>query len=179
MASGLAYIHRHGFVHKDIKPSNILVKDGIIKITDMGISKEFIPDQSHVSKTSVGGTMGWTAPEYEVPHKPEFAPSGDIWALGCVLHYLFTRGGHPFGLDDTWTGLKNATNFDYCNLGELQSRLGTDYDVITQLIIKMVSPVATERPSIKEVKIISEGALTLGENLKPLKKNSKNLNDGK
>ena len=171
IANGLAYMHRHEFVHKDIKPANILVKDGIIKIADMGISKKLIPGKSRVTRTYAVGTEDYIAPEYsDFSKNYEFALSGDIWALGCVLHYLFTRGGHPFGLDDKGIWINHAQNDDYCYLGELQLRLGTDYVVITQLIINMVRLDATKRPSMKEVKEILEGAWTLEKNLRPLRK---------
>ena len=150
IANGLAYMHRHEFVHKDIKPANILVKDGIIKIADMGLSKKLIPGQSQGSKTTACGTEGWIAPEYSNydSESYEFAKPGDIWALGCVLHYLFTRGGHPFGF---WTGLQNAEKDHYLNLSELENCLGTDYALITQLIKEMVRLKAKERPSMETV----------------------------
>ena len=151
IANGLAYMHRNGFVHKDIKPANILLKDGIIKITDMGISKKLIPGQSRVSKTTACGTPDWIAPEYSNydSESYDFACPGDIWALGCVLHYLFTRGGHPFGLGSP--GLENAEKGLYSNLGELKDRLGPEYGFITQLIIRMVCLDTNQRPSMDVV----------------------------
>lgn len=59
---GLSYLHAHNYIHRDIKPGNILLNSmGEVKVTDFGISKEFV-DGVEYSKTFVG-TRAYMSPE--------------------------------------------------------------------------------------------------------------------
>jgi serine/threonine protein kinase len=99
---GLEHLHSKEIIHRDLKPHNILLslKNGIIKalISDFGISKSLNP---HTQTTSLG-TIGWIAPEWLVEHNKQertlVKPKAmDIFSLGCVFHYVFTDGIHPYG----------------------------------------------------------------------------------
>ena len=58
--AGLEYMHANGVLHRDIKPENILMgEDGYIRITDMGISRMWTPDNAN----DTSGTPGYMAPE--------------------------------------------------------------------------------------------------------------------
>jgi len=93
MAEALDHVHLHRMVHRDVKPSNIMVDvDGAVKLMDFGIVKDQEMDQ--LTKTGlVVGSPPYMAPEAlggEPPGKP-----GDIWALGVTLYELVT-GSRPF-----------------------------------------------------------------------------------
>ena len=57
---GIKYLHSNGIVHRDIKPENLLMDaQGYVRITDLGISREWTPDNSQ----DTSGTPGYMAPE--------------------------------------------------------------------------------------------------------------------
>ncbi len=98
VADALAAAHARGLVHRDVKPSNVLVQlDGRVKVTDFGIAKA--ADQTADDLTRTGSVMG-TA-RYLAPEQLEGAPvdeRADVYSLGLVLFEMLT-GHAPFGAD--------------------------------------------------------------------------------
>lgn len=93
VALGLAYAHEHGIVHRDVKPSNImLVRDGHVKITDFGIARM----ASASIRTQTGMVLG--SPKYMSPEQvmgKDIDQRSDIFSLGVMLYELLT-GQAPF-----------------------------------------------------------------------------------
>jgi formylglycine-generating enzyme required for sulfatase activity len=93
LAEALALAHRSGIVHRDVKPSNVLLRDdGEPMLTDFGLAR--LDDQEHLTRSDPAlGTPAYTAPEQWLG-KAEAA--SDQYSLGCVLFELLT-GQVPFG----------------------------------------------------------------------------------
>ena len=86
----LEYIHGNNVIHRDIKPENLVLDNkGYIRLTDFGIAKENMPDNS--SETS--GTPGYMSPEVMKALNHSFPV--DYYALG-VIGYEFMKGDRPF-----------------------------------------------------------------------------------
>src|SRR5271154_6378497 len=85
---GLDYAHRHGVVHRDVKPGNLLrSREGTIKLADFGIAKA--TEQSSITQVgSVLGTAAYLAPEQA--RGEEAGPGADIYALGVVAYQLIS-----------------------------------------------------------------------------------------
>jgi len=90
---GLDYAHRHGVVHRDVKPGNLLVSDAdVVKLADFGIARA--TDQSSITQVgSVLGTAAYLAPEQA--RGEEAGPSADLYSLG-VLTYQLLSGRLPY-----------------------------------------------------------------------------------
>jgi tetratricopeptide (TPR) repeat protein/class 3 adenylate cyclase len=95
IAAGLGAAHSHGIIHRDVKPSNvILLRDDRLKILDFGVAKV-----NGLSLTATGtpiGTVAYMSPEQirgeQIDHR------ADIWAVGVVLYEMVT-GRLPFAGD--------------------------------------------------------------------------------
>lgn len=97
VAQGLAYAHEHGIVHRDVKPSNIMViRDGHVKITDFGIARM----ASSTVQTQAGVVLG--SPKYMSPEQvlgKSIDQRSDIFSLGVMLYEMLT--GQPPFVGDT------------------------------------------------------------------------------
>jgi serine/threonine protein kinase len=96
-ALGLAHAHEHGMVHRDVKPSNLLLsRQGVVKLTDLGLVRGGAAEEVGPSTTShyVLGSLEYMAPEQaEDPHGAD--SRADLYALGCTLYELLA-GQPPF-----------------------------------------------------------------------------------
>ncbi|MBW3577259.1 MAG: protein kinase [Actinobacteria bacterium] len=106
MALALGEAHERGFVHRDVKPGNILLtQDGLAKVTDFGIAKALgSRDDTLTRPGTVIGTAAYLAPEQLAGH--EVDARADVYAMGVVLYECLT--GEPAFQGDTPTATAAA-----------------------------------------------------------------------
>lgn len=97
VAAGLDYAGSKGFVHRDIKPDNIMFRDdGTPVILDFGIAKQKDGDSKMTKTGTIVGTTGYMSPEQAMGQ--ELDERSDIYSLGIMLYELLT-GRVPFHAD--------------------------------------------------------------------------------
>jgi len=166
ICEGLKFAHAQKIIHRDLKPQNILIKNGMPKISDWGLSKI-------ITKSTTTTTTSFT-PYYAAPeqiNKRAKDERTDIWQLGVILYELVT-GELPFKGDSmTEIGMSIATK-DPILPGEIQS----DAKVIDAVVMKCLQKDPANRyQSVLELQ--KDLAMYLRKNYAELLKTSETIQD--
>src|SRR5467141_4113898 len=101
LAAALGQVHRHGLIHKDIKPGNVLVDDaGKVWLTGFGIASQLPREpQSPVPPEIIAGTLAYMAPEQTGRMNRSIDSRSGLYSLGVALYEMLT-GSLPFAAAD-------------------------------------------------------------------------------
>jgi protein kinase-like protein len=146
VARALEAAHEVGVLHRDIKPTNIMIShDGVVKVLDFGITG-FLQGAGFTERlTRTGadnlGTAAYTAPE-RISGRAEDRRS-DLYSLGCIL-YLLLSGLPPFPADDSLTILHRHLHDEPTSLRRWRPELAPQLD---QLVLWLLAKDPAARPS--------------------------------
>jgi len=143
---GLNYLHQHGIIHRDMKPENILISNGVMKLADFGLAAhaEDYPSSS-VLLTSRVGTALYFAPEQSSSFYTKLV---DVYALGIILLEMIYPKTQP---------VFNEGKFDA--LGQMIKKVrrsrtipkeaGTKWPKVSKLVLEMTISDPENRPDTK------------------------------
>lgn len=97
LLDALAHAHAQGIVHRDVKPANVLLRDGPgirVKLFDFGLAVLGEDEETLTAAGDIPGTLAYTSPE-RLRGRPA-GPPADVWAVGVIL-WEALAGRHPFG----------------------------------------------------------------------------------
>ena len=156
----LSYLHRRHILHHDLKPSNILVHEGRVKLLDFGLS---IKQEQLTTEEKVSGTLAYVPPE---ALSGIYTVASDLYSLGMVMYELIHEA-HPFRTDDFGTLLqqilKELPDITALNVSiELalviqrllqksqEDRYGSVQEVIVDLCAAVGKPIPVETTEIRD-----------------------------
>ncbi|MGE3819323.1 MAG: protein kinase [Isosphaeraceae bacterium] len=109
LLNALEHAHGKGYVHRDVKPSNLLIWGPVarprVKLSDFGLAKSFRENAGFVNLTrqgDVGGSIGFISPDHIRGFREAKEPA-DIYSAGATLYYMLTRR-YPFLNFDPYKG---------------------------------------------------------------------------
>jgi uncharacterized protein (TIGR03067 family) len=154
-ATGLAEAHAQGLVHRDVKPANILLADGVerVKLTDFGLARA--ADDASLTKTGViAGTPQFMSPEQA--RGEAVNPTSDLFGLGSVMYTMCT-GRPPFRAETSYGILRRITDTEPRPIREINPDIP---DWLAAIIAKLMSKQPDERfESAQEVADLLEECL--------------------
>lgn len=163
LLEGLVYLHSRSIVHRDLKPGNAMIThQGSVKLLDFGLARA----EHHTAITAPGsliGTLAYLAPE--VLDGGNWKLESDIYALGIILHQMFT-GKPPYKGTDMNSWCLLILNFEPPPMHLAHPGVPVE---ISQLVGRMLSKEEKQRPSAEECLEVVHEALAnlrqLGANL--------------
>jgi PAS domain S-box-containing protein len=144
IAAALAKFHQRGLVHKDIKPSNILIDcpDGQVRLTGFGLASRLARErQAPAPPEFIAGALAYMAPEQTGRMNRSIDSRSDLYAFGVVLYQMLT-GTLPFSAAD-------PTEWVHCHVARRPTppaeRLAGLPIAISAIIMKLLAKTAEER----------------------------------
>lgn len=154
LMSALEAVHDAGVIHRDVKPSNILMSATGPKLIDFGIS--FSSDATSLTRTGmVAGTPAWFAPEQFEEKKVSSAV--DNFAAGSVLYFAAT-GKNPWGKEDT--SVANTMHMILNKEAEMSELSDAQREVISLLHKKSPKERSTASEILARIEVLSQGSIS-------------------
>lgn len=138
---GGSFLHANNVLHRDIKPDNVLLKNGVAKIGDFGIGRFINRDTTTLTTTAeTMGTFGYAAPELTQPGGfKNYCVETDIFALGGLLCNIFTDGALPYCINPKYVPNDIYPIIQKCTAPDSEDRYHGVEEIIRDLYAVVVA----------------------------------------
>ncbi len=147
-ALGLSYAHAQGIVHRDVKPSNLMLdRTGKVKILDFGLAQLQPWDDGCADLTSVGqlmGTLDYMAPE-QAEHGGAVSYRADLYSLGATLFRLLV-GRAPLAITPTQTPIEKLRLLSHHPIPRLKTMLPDAPEGLCSIVDNLLARDPGQRP---------------------------------
>ena len=125
LASALDYAHEQGVVHRDVKPSNVLLSNGGAMLSDFGVARVIDGDNADLTEAGVAvGTVRYMSPE-QIDGRS--VPASDQYSLACLI-YEMLAGEAPYEGEDSRSIMSQHQLAPIPSVREVRPEVGTPFD---------------------------------------------------
>lgn len=147
--AGLDYAHGRGIVHHDVKPANLLVDNGVVKICDFGLAGTMVENWTRPQRGGTSGTTPYMSPQHLF--QGTRTPADDVYSLGATIYEALT-GKPPFFRGSVEAQIEREIP---AAMTDRRAELGNGGGPVPaaweQVVARMLSKDPAQRPSLREV----------------------------